>query len=63
MNITVNELKFLSNSIKTDKKGKIKYKNRYWKWEDNNKETIEISKDNKIWRKPKGIELKIINIL
>lgn len=63
MNITVSELRFFSDEIRIKKEGKFKYKNRYWRWKDNNKETIEISKDNKNWREPKGREIEIIEYL
>jgi len=64
MTITIKDLRFLSDIYQSNKQYKIKYKNRYWKWDNNtDKQDIMISRDNIKWRKPKGMELEIIRYL
>lgn len=64
MTITIRDLKFLSDTYKSNKQHIIKYKNRYWKWDNNqDKRDIMISRDNIKWRSPKGKEIEIIRYL
>jgi len=62
MKITIADLRYLSDTYNTNKQYKVKYKNRYWKWDNNkDKQDILISRDNKIWRSPKGSHLYTSN--
>lgn len=64
MKINKSDIELFYNTYHINHCYKIKYKNRYWRWKNNiDKELIEVSKDNKIWREPKGKEMEIIKYL